>query len=219
MPATEHSESGFIQLTETARAASVSAEPAHDFSHVLRVTENARRICAGEQLSPQVRDVAIHAALLHELFNYPKDHPQSHLSGDVCAEHALQALQKLDYPESFAGEVTACIRDHSFSKGVTPGSMAARVLQDADRLDAIGAVGVARWAATCASMGTPFYHPADPFCREHEPNDKQFGLDHFYRKLLRIEQGLHTATARTIAAERVDYMQGFLRQLESELPA
>ena len=205
-------------LVEQARAAGDGADPAHDFGHVLRVCENVRRICAGEGVSPADTRVAVIAALLHELFNYPKHHPESHLSGDVCAEHAAAALTQNGYDAQFVAAVGACIRDHGFSKGVTPESLPARLLQDADRLDAIGAIGIARWAATCNSMGTQFYAPDDPFCADRAPDDKRFGVDHFYQKLFRIEAKLHTATAREIARERSQYMRDFLSQLQRELP-
>ena len=83
-----------------------------------------------------------------------------------------------------------------------PETIEGKVLQDADRLDAIGAIGIARCFATCAEMRVPFYNPDDPFCGVREPDDKRWGLDHFYRKLLRIPDGLHTATARAIAKDR-----------------
>ena len=206
------------ELVEQARLAGTEADPAHDFGHVLRVCENVRRICAGEAVSERDTQVAVTAALLHELFNYPKQHPQSHLSGDVCAEHAAAALAQLDYDAPFIAAVSACIRDHGFSKGVTPDSLPARLLQDADRLDAIGAIGIARWAATCNAMGTQFYAPEDPFCDARAPDDKRFGIDHFYQKLLRIEATLHTRTARQVARERSQYMREFLTQLQNELP-
>jgi uncharacterized protein len=91
------------------------------------------------------------------------------------------------------------------------------VLQDADRLDAIGAIGVARCFATGAVMRQPFYHPEDPFPSSRELDDKRWSLDHFYRKLLRIPATLHTATARKLAEERARFMEAFLAQLAREI--
>ena len=71
--------------------------------------------------------------------------------------------------------------------------------------------------ATCAEMSLPFYQPGDPFCHSREPDDKRWGLDHFYCKLLRIANRLHTATARAIADDRIRLMEGFLTQLAREL--
>ena len=88
-------------------------------------------------------------------------------------------------------------------------------MQDADRLDAIGAIGIARCFATCAEMKRPFYSPEDPFCESREPDDKQWGVDHFYKKLFKISP--HTKTAQMLAAERIDFMRTFMKQLAREI--
>jgi uncharacterized protein len=191
-----------------------AAEPGHDLLHVLRVTANARRIAAAEGAD---MDIVLPAALLHELFNYPKDHPESHLSGDVCAAEAAKVLAAEGYPERQAEAICYCIRVHSFSRGILPETLEAKVLQDADRLDAIGAIGIARCFSTGAEMGRPFYDPADPFCERRAPDDKQWTLDHFYRKLLKIPATLHTETARALAGERVRFLETFLAQLGREI--
>jgi uncharacterized protein len=202
------------RLREVARARAAGNGPAHDFSHVTRVTETARRIASAEGA-----DVAIvvPAALLHELFNYPKNHPQSHLSGEVCAEHAARVLRCENYPDHLIAAICDCIVTHAFSRGIIPATIEGKVLQDADRLDAIGAIGIARCFATLGEMRSPLYHPEDPFCRSRQPDDKAWGLDHFYRKLLRIPDGLHTPTAQVIAADRLRLMKQFLSQLEREI--
>lgn len=192
------------------------ADPAHDFGHVSRVRAVARTLAEREGAR---RDVVDLAALLHELFNYPKGHRDSARSGDVCAEHAAKALRD----EGAGGELTiavaAAIRDHAFSKGVVPDALEGKILQDADRLDAIGAIGLARMWATCSSMGRPFFSDEDTFCRRREPDDKAFGLDHVYKKLLRIPETLHTATARAMAEARLSTMRTYLAALEDELAA
>jgi uncharacterized protein len=188
--------------------------PAHDWQHVLRVRANARRIAVAEGADPLV---AATAALLHELFNYPKDHPDAARSGDVCAEHAQKILREAGAEEADIEPVCAAIRDHAFSKGIVPESLEARVLQDADRLDAVGAIGIARCFATAGELRRPFYDPDDPFCRGHVPDDRRFSLDHFYRKLLRIESTLHTEEARKLARERVAFLRAYLTQLEKEI--
>lgn len=202
------------RLRAVAEERAKNAGPAHDFLHVLRVTENARRI--GEAEGARL-DIVIPAAMLHELFNYPKGHPESHRSGDVCAAHAEVVLRAAGCAPDLIEPICACIRDHAFSKGVLPRDLEGRVVQDADRLDAIGAIGIARCMATCSEMQRPFYESKDPFCRSREPDDKQWGIDHFYKKLLRIPDTLHTATARIIAAERAAAMHAFLAQLEREI--
>jgi uncharacterized protein len=200
-----------LRIVAEARATS---EPAHDFAHVLRVTANARRIAQAEGAR---LDVVVPATLLHELFNHPKGHPESHLSGDVCAEHAREVLAAEGVARDLAEAIATCIREHPFSRGIVPATLEGKVVQDADRLDAIGAIGIARCMATCADMKRPFYSPVDPFCRERAPNDKEWGIDHFYKKLFVIPERFHTNAARALAEERVAIMKGFLAQLEREV--
>ncbi len=201
-------------LRAVARERSGGADPAHDYLHVLRVTANARRIATAEGAD---EDVVVPAALLHEIFNYPKDHPLSHLSGDKCAEEAAAVLAGEGWAAERVEAVAYCIRVHSFSRGIVPVTLEGQVVQDADRLDAIGAVGVARCFSTGASLGRPFYQLEDPFCRRRPPDDKEWTVDHFYRKLLHIPETLHTATAHRLAEERMIWMKGFLAQFEREM--
>lgn len=204
----------FARLAAEARARAEGSEPAHDFFHVARVTENARRIAAAEGASDAV---AVTAALLHELFTLPKSHPDSARAGDLCAEHARDLLAREGAPASLIEPVCAAIRDHAFSKGVVPDSLDARILQDADRLDALGAIGLARMWATCADMKRPFYAPEDPFCDARSPDDKAWGLDHVYKKLLVVPSRLHTSAARAMAEDRVRFIRAYLEQLRAEI--
>lgn len=203
----------FTPLIKVAQARS-SDDPAHDFLHVQRAWKNALMIA---QDTPADLDVVIPAILLHELFNYPKNDPRSPLSGDVCAEYARDVLVDFDYLRGKRDQVLDCIRFHSFSRGVLPGHIEGKVVQDADRLDAMGAIGIARLFATCANMHIPFYHATDPFARDRELDDKKQGLDHLYTKLWRLADGLHTAAARAMAMARIDFMNDYVRQLSREI--
>ena len=204
----------FGVLEPIARARCADGDAAHDWLHVRRVVANARTICARESIDPSV---PVTAALLHELFNHPKGHPESHRSGEICAEVARDLLRSHGASEPFVEAVRYAIAVHPFSLGVRPETAEARVLQDADRLDAIGAIGIARCFATCATMRRPFYDPDDPFCARRDPDDKQWGLDHVYRKLLRLRDGMHTPTARVIADERTATLERFIADLQREL--
>jgi uncharacterized protein len=206
----------YAELKTIARDACAGADSAHDWQHVLRVAANAEALCAAEAADPAV---VVTAALLHELVNLPKNHPESSKSGELCADRALEVLAQVGCPAPQAQQIAYCIRVHGFSRGITPDTLEAKVLQDADRLDAIGAVGIARCFATGAVMRSAFYDPADPFCAKRDPDDKRFSVDHFYKKLLRIEGTLHTATARRMAGERSRFMEAFLRQLGNEIAA
>jgi uncharacterized protein len=207
-------DAALAQLRAVARDALVGAEPAHDFQHVLRVAASARAIADAEGAR---RLIAESAALLHELYNLPKDHPESSRSGERCAERATVVLHAHGFVPSDAAAISDAIRVHGYSVGIVPASLEARVLQDADRLDAIGAIGIARCFATGAAMRAAFYDADDPLCRTREPDDKRYSVDHFFRKLLKIEGGLHTQTARAMAAQRASFMRQFLAQLEREI--
>jgi uncharacterized protein len=204
----------FAALEREARARAEGSEPAHDFFHVARVHANAVTLARAEGADEAVCAVA---ALLHELFTLPKSHPDSSKAGDVCAEHARALLERTGAPPDVTSRACEAIRDHAFSKGVVPGSLEARILQDADRLDALGAIGLARMWATCADMKRPFYAPVDPFCDARAPDDKAWGLDHVFKKLLVVPERLHTAAARKVAAERTAFLHAFLDQLRGEL--
>ena len=205
------------RLEAEASALARSAEPAHDFFHVERVVGNALAIARGEKAGDEVEGTAATAALLHELFTLPKNHPDSSRAGDRCAEKARDLLEIEGAPTWLIAPVSAAIRDHSFSKGVVPEALSSRILQDADRLDALGAIGLARMWATCADMKRPFYSPDDPLCATRAPDDKLWGLDHVFKKLLVIPDRLHTETARALAAERVAFLRTYVEQLGREI--
>lgn len=201
-------------LLEEAARARCTDDPAHDWLHVRRVVANARAIAAAEGAD---RVVCETAALLHELFNHPKGHPESHRSGEVCAEHARALLREHGAAEQHVEAVGYAIAVHPFSLGVTPTTLEAKILQDADRLDAIGAIGLARCFATCASMRRPFYDPDDPFCERRAPDDKLWGIDHVYKKLLKLRDGMHTAAGRAMAARRNEVIERFMDDLRAEI--
>jgi uncharacterized protein len=202
------------RLRREVEARLAGSDPAHDFGHVQRTVTAAERIAAGEGADRQIVHLA---ALLHEWVNFPKGHPESSRSGQVCAEQVRELLAREGMDRRLGDEVCECIRVHAFSAGLEARSLEAKVLQDADRLDAIGAIGVARCFATCASMKLPLYHPDDPFCELRPPDDRSWGLDHFYRKLLKIPEALHTPTAREIGRQRASFLRLFLSQLRNEI--
>lgn len=202
------------RFDKLAASRATGADPAHDILHVRRVARSAQLLAQAEKAS---EGVVLAAALLHELWSYPKNHPDSARSGEVCAAHARDAMRREGCASDFMDAVAYAIEVHPFSRRVMPETMEARILQDADRLDAIGAIGIARCFATCSSMGRPFYRDDDPFCASRPPEDKLWGVDHFYAKLLRVPETLHTETAKGLAHERLAVMQVYLAQLGREI--
>ncbi len=201
---------------ETIRSLYKQADPAHDFTHILRVYRNARRI--GQEEGADM-PVLLLAALLHDVGSDKKDN-----SGDPERETknlGRQAtedfLDSIGLDEKRKQEVLYAIDVHRYSRGILPVTLEARILQDADRLDALGAVGIARVFLTGGALGREMYHPDDPFCRYREPDDGRWNLDHFYKKLLKLEAGMHTKSARKLAAKRTIVLERYLSDMEAEI--
>jgi uncharacterized protein len=192
-----------------------SCDPAHDYLHVYRVFKNGQSILKQEPDADE--EIVLTAILLHEVFNFPKNHPLSSKSGDICSMIVGQLLVEHNFNPKKIPKVLECIKNHLFSKGVFPTTLEEKIVQDADRLDAIGAIGIARCFATSAEMKRPFYDLQDPFAQNRERDDKSFGIDHFYRKLLKLGESMHTATAKQMAVMRINYMKNYLDQLSEEI--
>ena len=159
------------------------------------------------------------AAWLHDCVTLPKNAPNRHEASRLAATEAVRFLQSIAYPTQYLDGIAHAIMAHSFSANIPPTTLEAKVVQDADRLDAIGAIGVARCLMLGGVLERPLYHPADPFCETREPDDLTYTIDHFYRKLLKIGQTLHTTAARAEAERRNAFMTTFLSQLRHEIPA
>ncbi|NOX45018.1 MAG: HD domain-containing protein [Caldiserica bacterium] len=165
---------------------------AHDRGHVERVTRLARYIATREGADV---GVVTAAAELHDLARGEPDHARK------SAERARKILRARGRPEEFIEQVVHCIEAHSFSKGVEPRTLEAKVLSDADKLDAMGAIGVARAFLYSGEIG-----------RSLEET-----LRHFEEKLLALRDSLHTETARELARERHRFLEEFYRRLREEL--
>ncbi len=203
----------FTIFMQVARERS-SDDPAHDFLHVKRTWKNAQIIMA--ETSGDV-EVVGPAVILHEIFNYPKDDPRSPFSGDVAADYARDVLVGVDYPPVKRDRVLDCIRVHSFSRGVDPAHIEGKIVQDADRLDALGAIGIARLFATGARMQIPFYHAEDPMANHRDLNDRQQSVDHVYTKLLKLGEAMHTPIAKAMAVSRIEFIRKYMEQLRKEI--
>ncbi len=135
----------------------------------------------------------------------------------MAAAKAIELLHYDGYDNTYSEAIRHCIEAHSFSGGVEPQTLEACIVQDADRLDALGAIGIARCFATSGMLQRTLYCPVDPFAKSRILDDKNYGLDHFWVKLFQIAETLRTPAARAMAAERVKFMNRFLSQLESEI--
>ncbi|MEH6453604.1 MAG: HD domain-containing protein [Psychromonas sp.] len=187
---------------------------AHDFNHVLRVVKTAKKLC---EIEGAIDQVVIPAAWLHDCFSFPKDHSKRKSSSVYAADKAVKFLAEINYPSQYFNQIHHAIVTHSFSANVTPLTLEAMIVQDADRLDALGAIGVTRCIQVSASLNRPLYHEQDPFCDTRQADDSKYTIDHFYKKLLLIEGSVHTDAAKAEAHKRTLFMQAFLGQLSSEV--
>lgn len=192
----------------------MAADPAHDVSHVKRVVNNVIYLSDIEHAD---LDITLPAAWLHDCVSVPKNSPDRARASRMAADEAVLFLQGRGYPQPLLPAVHHAIEAHSFSAGIPPRTAEARVVQDADRLEALGAIGLARCLLTGGSMGTPLYHADDPFCTAREPDDRRFTLDHFYCKLFKLPDTMQTEAGRTEAWRRADYLRDFLQQLGREI--
>ena len=190
-------------------------DPAHDFAHIMRVYNNAKKISKKEKANEKL---VLSAALLHDIISYPKSDKRSKFSSSESAKEARKILSKLgNYSSNEINVVCDAILDHSYSRGRTPKTIEGKILQDADRLDAIGAIGIARVFTVGGMEKRPFYNGNDPFCKNRDPNDKIWTIDHFYQKLLKLESNMNTKSAKIEAKKRTLMLKSFLTQLKKEI--
>jgi uncharacterized protein len=205
------------QIMRTLQLLLHNQSPAHDFQHIIRVYKNAEMISKQEESVDL--DIVLAAALLHDLVVYPKGSSKTINSADDSAEIAKKILLEYkDYPREKIEKVADAIRTHSYSKRLVPETFEGKILQDADRLDAIGAIGIARTFSVGGSENRSLYNPTDPFCEsERQLDDTQWTLDHIKKKLIILKNSMHTKTAKKIAEERTEFMELFLNQLRKEI--
>ena len=189
-------------------------DSAHDFDHVMRVYSNAQKICKKEKANEKL---VLCAALLHDIVSYPKSDKRSKMSSTESAKKSKILLKRYDFSNDEILIISDAIRDHSFSQNKIPESIVGKILQDADRLDAIGAIGIARVFATGGSLKRPFYNIDDPFCKTRTPDDKTWTVDHFYKKLLKLESLMNTKSGKMEAKKRTTVLKDFLKQLKLEI--
>jgi uncharacterized protein len=186
---------------------------AHDIYHTLRVAEWTIRV-GGSAVDSRL---AVAAALLHDVVNVPKDHPDRALASERSADVARSLLTKIGFEPPEIELVADAIRDHSFTRGATPASALGKALQDADRLEALGVIGAFRCVATGTMMGAAFFDPDDPWAERRALDDRRYSVDHFFVKLLKLPDTFQTDVGRQEAVRRADVMRGMLSELGREL--
>lgn len=192
----------------------VQLDPAHDIFHVKRVVLMAKKMAHQENAS---LEVVVPAAWLHDYVNIPKDDPRRKIASKLSAEEAINFLKELSYPAEFHEAIYHAIEAHSYSAELVPKDIEAKIVQDADRLDSLGAIGVARCFVVAGRMNRRIYNPEDPLCLVRQPDDNKYTIDHFRRKILKLASGMHTPLAKEEALKRHRVIEDFLNQLLGEI--
>ncbi len=135
----------------------------------------------------------------------------------LAAEAAVKFLAEIEYPEELLPGIAHAIEAHSFSANIPCRTLEAKVVQDADRMDALGAIGIARCLVVGGQFGSAIFNPDDPFCESREPDDKAYAVDHFYAKLFKLPDTMQTEAGKAEARRRVNLMQEYLENLKQEI--
>jgi uncharacterized protein len=190
-------------------------DPAHGWEHIKRVFRLAFYIAERESASSFIVGMA---ALMHDIGHLSADKTQHH--ADLSMSIASELLRAYSVPADTQEAILHAIAAHSFSLGIKPRTLEAKVVRDADRLDSLGAIGILRWAITGAlrrTSETQTYHPDDPFAEWHTLDDRRYMLDHFFTKLLKLDSTMSTQTGSVLAQQRMAFMRAYLDEFSREL--
>lgn len=164
-------------------------------------------------------EIILPAAWLHDWVNVPKNDPRRSQASRLSAQGAIEFLRSSGYPadDALLGEIGHAIESHSFSARIEPRSLEAAIVQDADRLDGIGALGIARCFAVGGMLGRRFYDPKDPQAQSRGWDDLVNTVDHFYVKLFEVARTLKTPAGRREGERRAETMRVFLQEFFREI--
>ncbi|AAY93065.1 HD domain-containing protein [Pseudomonas protegens] len=191
-----------------------STDGSHDLSHIHRVWMNVRRL---QDKEGGDLEALLAATLLHDCVAVEKNSPLRSQASTLSANKAASILQRMGWPAPRIELVAHAVQAHSFSAGVEPLTLEARILQDSDRLDAIGMIGVARCFYIAGRMGSALYDITNPTAIGRPYQDKRFTIEHFHTKLLSLASGFQTVEGARLAAVRharlKDFLDGFMEEI------
>jgi uncharacterized protein len=189
----------------------------HNRAHVDRVYHMAIRI--GEEEDADL-DIVKAAAFLHDIARAREDEGQIDDHAAEGARMARKILEEVNFPRQKVDEVLYCIEVHRFSKGSEAKSLEAKILQDADRLDLLGAIGLARVFARGGWADMPIHDPTIPPKAKYDGRS-QTSINHIYEKILKAKYTMNTKAAKQIAEGRhrfvEEYVDRFLKEWNGEL--
>ena len=180
---------------------------AHDLNHLGRVWHAARQLLASYPQADAL--VVMVACYLHDLVNLPKNHPERHLASRQAAALASTRLAAAGFDAARLPAVAHAIEAHSFSANIAPQTLEAQIVQDADRLDALGAVGLARLFYTAGRMNSALAASDDVLAVQRPLDDRAYALDHIAVKLATLPATMQTAAGRELAEARLQWLYQF----------
>lgn len=204
------------KLIKLAKSCYDDSDPAHGFSHIERVLLNAENILNTESKGDP--DVVIPAVLFHDVVNYAKNDPRNRFATEESATKAEEILKSVkDFPITKIEAIKNCIVRTSFSKGLKAETIEQMILQDADMLEATGAISIMRTFTAGGTMKRALYNVNDPFVKNREPDDFKFSLDLFYSRLLKVKDRMSTKKGKEIALRRAKFLESFLEEIALEI--
>lgn len=191
-------------------------DKAHDVAHLKRVWQTAQRILQSTKADALV---VMAGCYFHDIVNLAKNHPQRHLASAQAAVETRRILQQVfpEFPSDKIDAVTHAVHAHSFSAGVAAETIEAKIVQDADRLESLGAIGLARVFYVSGALGRALFDSSDPLGRERPLDDAQWTLDHFQKKLLKLPETMQTAEGKRLAQYNADFLVTYMAKLCAEL--
>ena len=191
-------------------------DKAHDVAHLRRVWLTAQRIM---KETPADELVVLTGCYFHDIVNLPKNHPERHLASAKAAVETRRILRDVfpDFPQEKHDAVSHAVHAHSFSANVVAETLEAKIVQDADRLESLGAIGLARVFYVSGALGRSLFDSVDPLGKERPLNDMQWALDHFQKKLLKLPETMHTQEGRRLARHNADFLVTYMAKLCAEL--
>lgn len=192
----------------------IEFDAAHDIEHIKRVVKSAKKLCEAENGEPLI---VLPAAWLHDCVNVAKESDLREQGSKLSADRAIEFLTTISYPEEFFEAIHHAIHAHSFSANIDTLTLEAEIVQDADRIDALGALGLARCLAYSAKKDRALYDSNDPFAENRAFDESKFAIDHFETKLLRLSETMKTKSGNKLAEVRTSFLKDFLSHLKTEI--
>lgn len=201
------------EVRERAKSFFGDVNPAHDWKHVRRVENAAETLAEKEKANEEVVKASV---LLHDIGRKKEDEGEIENHAEWGAEKAEEILEGLGYGEDFIEEVQHCIRSHRYSRRPEPGTSEAKVLSDADNLDALGATGIARTFTYGGEHRRVIADPELPAGKDSEESGSN-SFNHLQKKILNLKDRMYTDSGLEIAEDRHEFVEQFVERFKAEM--